>query len=406
MRPTVKLWELADLQNWYAFKSSDYISKSKTLNFRMSNIRPWWIVDIEYNKKFLPDEYAEIYKDFLLKDWDVVIAMTDMATSPKILAVPCIVNTWWYNVLLNQRVGKFFNVDETKIRKDFLWAVLSSSKIREGLASLWWWGLQINISKKQILDIQIPLPPLETQKAIVTKLDQIFAELDQTKSEIQKNLDNTDELWKSALNQAFQGGWEMKKLVEVCDKITDWSHNPPKWIEYSDYVMISSRNIDDWKIIFDDVRYLEKQDFDLEDKRTNVKEWDVLLSIVWTIWKVCVVKKEYWKFTMQRSVAVIKPIENKLYSYYLSYFLQAPIFQNIINENARWVAQKWIYLNSVKSLQIPVPPLSEQEKIVEHLDQVSNEVKALKSQYQSQLDNLEELKKSVLDKAFRWELGE
>ena len=198
----------------------------------------------------------------------------------------------------------------------------------------------------------------------------------------------------------------MKKLGEVCDKITDWSHNPPKWIENSDYIMISSRNIDEWKIIFDDVRYLEKQDFDLEDKRTNVKEWDVLLSIVWTIWKVCVVKKEYWKFTMQRSVAVVKPLENKLYSYYLSYFLQAPLFQNVINENARWVAQKWIYLNSVKSLQIPVPPLSEQEKIVEHLDQVSKEVKALKSQYQSQLDNLEELKKSVLDKAFRWELGE
>ncbi|MBR7037355.1 restriction endonuclease subunit S [bacterium] len=50
---------------------------------------------------------------------------------------------------------------------------------------------------------------------------------------------------------------------------------------------------------------------------------------------------------------------------------------------------------------MPVPPLSEQEKIVEHLDQVSKEVKALKSQYQSQLDNLEELKKSVLDKAFK-----
>jgi type I restriction enzyme S subunit len=48
-----------------------------------------------------------------------------------------------------------------------------------------------------------------------------------------------------------------------------------------------------------------------------------------------------------------------------------------------------------------VPPLSEQEEIVEHLDQVSKEVKELKSQYQSQLDNLEELKKSMSDKAFK-----
>ncbi|MBR7037354.1 restriction endonuclease subunit S [bacterium] len=65
--------------------------------------------------------------------------------------------------------------------------------------------------------MEIPLPPLETQKAIVAKLDQIFAELDQTKLEIQKNLDNTGELWKSALNQAFQGDWEMKKLEEIYD---------------------------------------------------------------------------------------------------------------------------------------------------------------------------------------------
>ena len=207
MRPTVKLWELADLQNWYAFKSSDYISKSKTLNFRMSNIRPWWIVDIEYNKKFLPDEYAEIYKDFLLKDWDVVIAMTDMAASPKILAVPCIVNTWWYNVLLNQRVWKFFNVDETRIRKDFLWAVLSSSKIREWLASLWWWGLQINISKKQILDIEIPVPPLSEQEKIVEHLDQVSKEVKALKSQYQSQLDNLEELKKSVLDKAFK--WEL-----------------------------------------------------------------------------------------------------------------------------------------------------------------------------------------------------
>ena len=403
MRPTVKLWELADLQNWYAFKSGDYISKSKTLNFRMSNIRPWWIVDIEYNKKFLPDEYAEIYKDFLLKDWDVVIAMTDMATSPKILAVPCIVNTWWYNVLLNQRVGKFFNVDETRIRKDFLWAVLSSSKIREGLASLWWWGLQINISKKQILDIQIPLPPLETQKAIVAKLDQIFAELDQTKSEIQKNLDNTDELRKSALNQAFQGDWEMKKLGEI------WSLTRWKWFLKSDFV-------ENW---FPCIHYGQihmKFDTAIDKNITYIpeelakKSWiaeknDVIIVITsedveWS----CKSIAWLWNYPVAvwAHAAIYKHTQNPLFVSY--YFQTSMFFKQKINytHGSKVVEIKPV---DVWNCTIPVPPLSEQEKIVEHLDQVSKEVKALKSQYQSQLDNLEELKKSVLDKAFRWEMG-
>ena len=398
MRPTVKLWELYDITSSKRVFEKDW-KKSWVPFYRAREIVKLsenWYVD---NELFISEE---MYKEYWEKYWlpkknDIMVTW---------------VGTIWICYLVKDN-DKFYFKDGNILRFKNKWKDVNSrfveyffktDLLKNQIQSFWSVVQTLTIQKAK--EVEIPLPPLETQKVIVAKLDQIFAELDQTKSEIQKNLDNTDELWKSALNQAFQGDWEMKKLGEVCDKITDWSHNPPKWIENSDYIMISSRNIDEWKIIFDDVRYLEKQDFDLEDKRTNVKEWDVLLSIVWTIWKVCVVKKEYWKFTMQRSVAVVKPLENKLYSYYLSYFLQAPLFQNVINENARWVAQKWIYLNSVKSLQIPVPPLSEQEKIVEHLDQVSKEVKALKSQYQSQLDNLEELKKSVLDKAFRWELGE
>ena len=207
MRTKVKLWELADLQNWYAFKSEDYIEHSKTLNFRMSNIRPWWIVDIEYNKKFLPDEYASIYKEFLLNDWDVVIAMTDMASSPKILAVPCIVNTWSYQVLLNQRVWKFFNIDETRISKKFLWSVLRCPSIRYWLASLGWWWLQINISKKQVLEIEIPLPPLLEQEKIVNHLNEILSEIYILKSKHQQQLDRLDELENSSIENIFN--WKL-----------------------------------------------------------------------------------------------------------------------------------------------------------------------------------------------------
>jgi type I restriction enzyme S subunit len=60
------------------------------------------------------------------------------------------------------------------------------------------------LNQERLRSIQIPLPPLETQKAIVAKLDQIFAKLDQTRSEIQKNLNNADELWKSAYDKEIE----------------------------------------------------------------------------------------------------------------------------------------------------------------------------------------------------------
>lgn len=94
----IYLKDICDLDNGYAFKSDDYVDISHTLNCRMSNIRPDGSFDIMYNAKYLPDEYAEKYKDYLLKDGDLIIAMTDMAGDPKILGVPTVVDTKGYNL--------------------------------------------------------------------------------------------------------------------------------------------------------------------------------------------------------------------------------------------------------------------------------------------------------------------
>ena len=102
----VHLREVCDLQNGYAFKSSDYVEQSNTLNCRMSNIRPNGVFDLNHNPKYLPDNYVDKYRNYILNDGDVIIAMTDMATKAKILGVPTVVCTKGKNLLLNQREGK------------------------------------------------------------------------------------------------------------------------------------------------------------------------------------------------------------------------------------------------------------------------------------------------------------
>ena len=106
------------------------------------------------------------------------------------------------------------------------------------------------------------------------------------------------------------------------------------------------------------------------------------------------------KICIWRWLCAIRPWNKVILDYVFNYLLW---IQDKISGN-RWSVFDSINRNQIEGIEIPVPPLSEQEKIVEHLDQVSQEVKQLKSEYQSQLDNLEELKKSVLDKAFKWEL--
>lgn len=180
----VRLGTLCDLQNGFAFKSDHYIESSNTLNFRMSNIRPNGQVDINYSPKYLPDEYSELYREFLLNEGDVVIAMTDMASDPKILGLPTIVHKDERNLLLNQRVGRFFDIDTSKLFIPYLRYVLSSDKVKSYFKSLGGGGLQINIGKKDILNIEIPLPRIETQIEIVQRIEADRAEIIKRDNEI------------------------------------------------------------------------------------------------------------------------------------------------------------------------------------------------------------------------------
>ncbi|MFA5019336.1 MAG: restriction endonuclease subunit S [Methylobacter sp.] len=169
--PVVKLGDICDLFNGYAFKSADYVDESNTLSCRMSNIRPGGKFDIEYNARYLPDDFVEKYEQFLLKNGDVVIAMTDLADSPKILGVPTIIKTNGKSILLNQRVGKLIIKELNKVHFPYLQLALNSSKVRSIYKRFAGGGLQINLGKADLLSVEIPLPPLEEQQKIAAILD-------------------------------------------------------------------------------------------------------------------------------------------------------------------------------------------------------------------------------------------
>jgi len=170
------LGKVCDLQNGYAFKSGDYINSSNTLNIRMSNIRPGGSFDSEHNQRFLPDSYAKEYAAFLLREGDLIIAMTDMAGDPKILGVPTLVgNLDGRNFLMNQRVGKLFGFS-ADVRPPYLRYFLTSPLVKQFYKSKGAGGLQINISKGDILSVKIPLPDLTNQDFVVKQLDALTEE--------------------------------------------------------------------------------------------------------------------------------------------------------------------------------------------------------------------------------------
>lgn len=183
-------------------------------------------------------------------------------------------------------------------------------------------------------------------------------------------------------------GWTYKKLGEVCKRITDGSHNPPKGILSSNYLMISSQNVFNDNIKLDDVRYLSEEDFIKENKRTNIKSNDVLLTIVGTIGRCAVVNDNIGNITLQRSVAVLSPTSN-INSRFLMYCCIGN--NENLNKNAHGVAQRGIYLKQLCNIAIPVPSLEEQLQVVSELDLLSSVIEKQKAQ----LEELDKLAQSI-----------
>ena len=185
------------------------------------------------------------------------------------------------------------------------------------------------------------------------------------------------------------------KLKDVCHKITDGSPNPPTGIELSEYLMLSSKNIYDDLITYEQPRYLNKEEFEAENKRTDIQDGDVLLTIVGTVGRCAVYRsKENVNLVLQRSVAVLKPKQDIIAPRYLMYKLIS--LSNVCQQEARGVAQKGIYIKQLADIEIDIPSLEIQENIIKTLDKA----RELLDKRKEQIEACEELIKSQFIEMF------
>lgn len=199
-------------------------------------------------------------------------------------------------------------------------------------------------------------------------------------------------------------GWTEKELREVCEKITDGSHNPPSK-KNNGFMMLSSKDIQNMIVDFSDPRFINKEEFTQEDKRTRISEGDVLLTIVGALGRVAIIKKGFPAFTLQRSVAVIKP-KKELDSSFFAYYLMSPKMQNYIQKNAKGVAQKGIYLNDLKKIKIIYPlSIKHQTEIVQEIEKQLTRLDATVKALNSVKEKLGVYRKAFLKAAFEgnWE---
>ena len=260
------------------------------------------------------------------------------------------------------------------------------------------------ISRKNLGIVKIPLPPLPEQKRIVAILDKAFSAINKAKQNAEANLKNAKEMFESYLQNVFDNksdDWVEKKLGEVLQK-TETVNPKLKPEKEFIYLDVSSVNKETKKI--EKITTLLGQDAPSRARKL-VKTNDVIFATVRpTHSRVSIISDEFNNQVCSTGYYVLRP-KDFLNSKFIYYFLLTFGFNEQMKKLQKGASYPAVTNKEVESRIIPFPKLLEKQKqIVQKLDTLSAETKKLETIYQQKIKDLEELKKSILSKAFRGEL--
>ena len=289
------------------------------------------------------------------------------------------------DALLNQRVCRLQDFKNDLLPKFLFYGI---NKYLKDIEDVTTYTTVKHISSKQIKGITFPIPPLDEQKRIVSKLDECFEAIDKACFNVEKNLNNAKELFQSQLNQSFsQRGevWVDKKLGEVCENLDSRRIPITKNKRVSgDIPYYGASGIVDYvaDFIFDEDLLLVSED----GANLLARVYPIAFSISGKTW-------------INNHAHVLK-FEEFVSQSFMEYYLNSIKLDDYVSG----MAQPKLNQKMLNSIPVPYPSLKTQSETVTQLDALREQTQSLESNYQQELNALDELKKSILQKAFNGEL--
>lgn len=278
----------------------------------------------------------------------------------------------------------------------------------------YWKGLckqsvnQASVNQQDINKVEINFPKsLAEQERIVAILDEAFAAIAKAKASAELNLKNAAALFESLLIKIFIEGinikkWKLEKLENYNKVVVGYVGPISK--EYTNdengILLLSTKNIGNKGVSLEKLTRINHQ-FHEKNKKSQLASGDILVAKHGNSGQSAVIPNNI-KAAHALNVIIIKKSET-LSSEYICFLLNSGVLDKIASSKAGSV-QEIINTSIIKDLIIPVPSFEEQQNIVQKLDALSTETKKLEAIYQQKINDLEELKKSVLQKAFNGEL--
>lgn len=305
---------------------------------------------------------------------------------------------------------------------------------------------------EQLADYPFPLPPLPEQQRIVDEIEAQFTRLDAVVAALKRAQATLKRYRASVLTTACEGrflpqdptdepasqllerilterrkqwngrgsyteptppdiadlpklpvGWVWVTLSAITEKIGDVDHRMPKQVS-SNIPYISTRDFfDEDKIAFDEAKTISKEDYEQLSRKIKPEGGDILLSRYGTVGKVRKVSTNR-RFQASYSIAIIKTFNIQILTDYLTFTLRAEFVQKQISRDVRATAQPDLGLAHIREFVIPLPPLAEQQRIVEEVERRLSVMDEVEAALEANLKRAERLRQSILKRAFMGKL--
>lgn len=299
-------------------------------------------------------------------------------------------------------VTYFVTYNEKKYNLKFLYHLLSTLNLPK-LAK----GVKPGINRNDVYSIDVKTPTLPEQKRIVAVLNEAFDSIAKAKKNAEKNFTNAKELFESYLNEIFANpgdGWEKKKLGDFYEITSskrvfksEWKKSGVPFYRAREIVKLAQQNyVNNELFISEDMYNLYAEKYGIP------KEHDIMVTGVGTL-GICYVVKKNDKFYFKDGNIIWFKRKNDINSQFVEYALKSNYLKKQINDNAGATVGTYTIIRA-KNTVIPIPTIYEQKIIVAKLDELSAETKRLEEIYRQKSADLDELKQSILNKAFNGEL--
>ena len=403
----VRLGAVCFFENGYAFKSDKFSSEKGIPVIRISNIKEN-NVDLDDCIKTLEENIDEKY---IVHQGDLLIAMSGATTGKNGVYMSANI------AYLNQRVGNIKVKNKELLIEKFRNFYIAN--MQNEILNTAYGGAQPNISSQKMSVMTFPLPPLSEQQRIVERIEELFAKLDEAKERLQEVAESFAVRKAAILHKAFTGeltqqwrrengvsdeSWEEKKLGEVGSWLgggTPSTSREEYW-ENGNILWITSK---DMKSAVIEDTLMKVNEIGVKNSSANYIEKPALLvvmrsGILRRTFPVAMVKKP---FTVNQDLKAIIPDKDDLEFLYWMLLSNEQRILDTCMKNGTTVES--INSNALKNLTFKCPTLSEQHEIVRLIDDLLARERKAQQATEQALASIDLMKKSILARAFRGELG-